>query len=157
MFLGKWLLLAYLLQALLIRYVPAAWIGTALGGEGIGPILLGAFLGAPAYLNGYAAVPLIGGLLEQGMSPGAAMSFVIAGGGELYPGGGRRLGSGQAPDLCRLYRIRADRGHSGRSRLGCGGLNYCSKPSLPLSEPRRQCGGDGCIASGISSPATRCS
>jgi uncharacterized membrane protein YraQ (UPF0718 family) len=85
LFLGKWLLLAYLLQALLIRYVPAEWIGTALGGNGVGPILLGALLGAPAYLNGYAAVPLIGGLLDQGMSPGAAMSFVIAGGVSCIP------------------------------------------------------------------------
>ena len=85
LFLGKWLLLAYLLQALLIRYVPAAWIGTTLGGDGMGPILLGAVLGAPAYLNGYAAVPLIAGLLEQGMSNGAAMTFVIAGGVSSIP------------------------------------------------------------------------
>lgn len=85
LFLGKWLLLAYLLQALLIRYVPAAWIGTTLGGDGLGPILLGSILGAPAYLNGYAAVPLIAGLLEQGMSDGAAMSFVIAGGISSIP------------------------------------------------------------------------
>lgn len=85
LFLGKWLLLAYLLQALLIRYVPAEWIGTTLGGDGLGPILLGATLGAPAYLNGYAAVPLIAGLLEQGMSDGAAMSFVIAGGVSSIP------------------------------------------------------------------------
>lgn len=85
MFLGKWLLLAYLLEALLVRYVPAEWIGTALGGDGIGPILLGAVLGAPAYLNGYAAVPLIAGLLDQGMSPGAAMAFVIAGGVSCIP------------------------------------------------------------------------
>jgi len=85
LFLGKWLLLAYLLQALLIRYVPAAWIGTTLGGDGLGPIFLGAALGAPAYLNGYAAVPLIAGLLEQGMSDGAAMSFVIAGGVSSIP------------------------------------------------------------------------
>ena len=65
--------------------MPAEWIGTALGGSGIGPILLGAILGAPAYLNGYAAVPLIAGLLEQGMSPGAAMAFVIAGGVSCIP------------------------------------------------------------------------
>ena len=49
------------------------------------PILLGALLGAPAYLNGYAAVPLIEGLVAQGMSQGAAMSFVIAGGVSSIP------------------------------------------------------------------------
>lgn len=85
LFLGKWLLLAYLLQALLVRYIPAEWIGSTLGGDGIGPILLGAVLGAPAYLNGYAAVPLIEGLIGQGMSQGAAMSFVIAGGVSCIP------------------------------------------------------------------------
>jgi uncharacterized membrane protein YraQ (UPF0718 family) len=85
LFLGKWLLLAYLLQSLLIRYVPASLIGSILGGEGVGPIFLGALVGAPAYLNGYAAVPLISGLLEQGMSDGAAMAFVIAGGVSCIP------------------------------------------------------------------------
>ncbi|MCV6596214.1 MAG: permease [Mangrovicoccus sp.] len=85
LFLGKWLLLAYLLESLMTRYVPADWIAGLLGGQGVGPILLGALVGAPAYLNGYAAVPLIAGLLEQGMKPGAAMSFVIAGGVSCIP------------------------------------------------------------------------
>ncbi|AHM02967.1 Transporter [Roseibacterium elongatum DSM 19469] len=85
LFLGKWLLFAYLLQALLIRYVPADLIARVIGGEGIGPVLLAALVGAPAYLNGYAAVPLIAGLLEQGMNPGAGMAFVIAGGVSSIP------------------------------------------------------------------------
>lgn len=84
-FLLKWLLLAYVIEALMIHYVPAAWIAQILGGEGFRPILLGALVGAPAYLNGYAAVPLVAGLLEQGMSNGAAMSFVIAGGVSCIP------------------------------------------------------------------------
>lgn len=85
LFLGKWLMFAYLLQSLLIAYVPADLIAQVIGGEGILPILIGAVVGAPAYLNGYAAVPLVGGLLEQGMSPGAAMSFMIAGGVSSIP------------------------------------------------------------------------
>lgn len=84
-FLGKWLALAYLLQALLIRYVPAELIAGVIGGDGIGPVLLAAVVGAPAYLNGYAAVPLLEGLLTQGMSQGAAMAFVIAGGVSCIP------------------------------------------------------------------------
>ncbi len=84
-FLGKWLLFAYLLQALLIRYVPADLIAQVIGGSGIGPVVLGALVGAPAYLNGYAAVPLMAGLIEQGMAPGAAMSFVMAGGVSSIP------------------------------------------------------------------------
>lgn len=50
-FLGKWLLLAYLLEALMLKFIPAEWVAQVLGGEGIMPILLGAIVGAPAYLN----------------------------------------------------------------------------------------------------------
>lgn len=85
LFLGKWLMFAYLLQSLLIGYVPADLIAGVIGGDGVMPILIGALVGAPAYLNGYAAVPLVAGLLEQGMSSGAAMSFMIAGGVSCIP------------------------------------------------------------------------
>ena len=85
LFLGKWLLLAYLIEALMLKYIPAELIATVLGGTGVMPILMGALVGAPAYLNGYAAVPLVDALLAQGMSNGAAMSFVIAGGVSCIP------------------------------------------------------------------------
>lgn len=85
MFLLKWLALAYVLEAIMIHYVPAEWIATFLGGEGIRPIAMGALVGAPAYLNGYAAVPLVDALLAQGMAQGAAMSFMIAGGVSCIP------------------------------------------------------------------------
>lgn len=84
-FLLKWLSLAYVVEALMLRYVPAELIATVLGGSGLWPIVLGAFVGAPAYLNGYAAVPLVDALLSQGMAQGAAMSFVIAGGVSSIP------------------------------------------------------------------------
>ena len=79
LFLVKWLTLAYLLEALLITYVPAEAIGGVVGGDGFMPIVIGALVGAPAYLNGYAAPALIAGLMEQGMSAGAAMAFMVAG------------------------------------------------------------------------------
>ncbi len=85
LFLLRWLALAYVIQELMIAWLPAGWIAGALGGTGLQPILLGAALGAPAYLNGYVAVPLIDTLLGQGMSNGAAMSFVIAGGVSSIP------------------------------------------------------------------------
>jgi len=84
-FLLKWLALAYVLEAMMVQYVPASWISGVLGGDGVGPIILGALVGAPAYLNGYAAVPLVDALLAQGMSNGAAMSFMIAGGVSSIP------------------------------------------------------------------------
>ena len=85
LFLGKWLALAYLLEAIMIRWVPADWIATYLGGDGVGTILIAAIVGAPAYLNGYAAAPLAAGLMEQGMNPGAAMAFLLAGGVTCIP------------------------------------------------------------------------
>ncbi|RMF34581.1 MAG: permease [Alphaproteobacteria bacterium] len=84
-FLIKWLALAYFIEALMIAYLPADLVASALGGSGLQPILLGAVIGGPAYLNGYAAVPMLAGLLEQGMSPGAALSFMLAGGVSCIP------------------------------------------------------------------------
>ena len=86
LFLGKWLLLAYLIEALMLHYIPADdvaarfWAATGSCRSCWAPSS-----GAPAYLNGYAAVPLVDALLEQGMSNGAAMSFVIAGGVSCIP------------------------------------------------------------------------
>ncbi|MBE1283819.1 MAG: permease [Rhodobacteraceae bacterium] len=79
LFLLKWLALAYVLEALLVHYVPADLIATLVGGEGVAPIAIAALVGMPAYLNSYVAPPLLAGLIEQGMSAGAAMSFMVAG------------------------------------------------------------------------------
>lgn len=38
------------------------------------------FVGAPAYIDGYAALPLARSLIENGMSNGAAMAFLVSGG-----------------------------------------------------------------------------
>lgn len=85
LFLLKWLSLAYVIEAIMLRYIPAEMIAQLLGGSGLWPIVMGALVGAPAYLNGYAAVPLVDALLTQGMAAGAAMSFVIAGGVSCIP------------------------------------------------------------------------
>ncbi|MGH1353693.1 MAG: permease [Thalassovita sp.] len=79
LFLLKWLAFAYVLEALLITYVPADLIAQVVGGTGLLPIITAAFVGMPAYLNSYVAPPLLAGLMDQGMSAGAAMSFMIAG------------------------------------------------------------------------------
>jgi uncharacterized membrane protein YraQ (UPF0718 family) len=78
-FLLKWLALAYVLEALLVSYVPADLIARVVGGEGVLPIVVAALVGMPAYLNSYVAPPLLAGLMEQGMTAGAAMSFMVAG------------------------------------------------------------------------------
>ncbi|CUH42449.1 permease [Ruegeria atlantica] len=79
LFLLKWLALAYVLEALLVSYVPVDLIARVVGGDGVVPIVIAALVGMPAYLNSYVAPPLLAGLMEQGMSAGAAMSFMVAG------------------------------------------------------------------------------
>ena len=37
----------------MLRHITAEWIAGALGGQGFGTILLGALIGAFAYLKGY--------------------------------------------------------------------------------------------------------
>jgi len=85
LFLGKWLTLAFVLESLMIAYLPAGTVASAVGGEGILPIIVATLVGVPAYLNGYAALPLVSGLIEQGMTPGAGLAFLVAGGVSSIP------------------------------------------------------------------------
>lgn len=57
---------------------PRAFAGW-LGRESAWAVPLAVLVGSPAYLDGYAALPLVRGLLEHGMSPGAAMAFLVSG------------------------------------------------------------------------------
>ncbi len=84
-FLGKWLFFAYLLESLMLAYVPADAVSGLLGGDGIAPIAIATVVGVPAYLNGFAALPLVDGLVDQGMMPGAALAFMVAGGVTSIP------------------------------------------------------------------------
>ena len=85
LFLVKWLTLAFLLESLMVAYIPAEKITSVLGGSGMGPIVTATFVGVPAYLNGYAALPLVGSLINQGMAPGAGLAFLVAGGVTSLP------------------------------------------------------------------------
>ncbi len=84
-FLAKWLSLAFVLESLMIAYVPADLVASAVGGDGFGSVLTATLVGVPAYLNGYAALPLVSGLVEQGMAPGAGLAFLVAGGVTSLP------------------------------------------------------------------------
>lgn len=85
LFLAKWLTLAFLIESLMVAYVPAELVVSAVGGTGVAPIAAATLVGVPAYLNGYAALPLVSGLMAQGMAPGAAMAFLVAGGVTSIP------------------------------------------------------------------------
>lgn len=84
-FLAKWLTLAFLLESLMLAWLPADLVASALGGTGVTPIAIATLVGVPAYLNGYAALPLVGGLIGQGMAPGAGLAFLVAGGVTSLP------------------------------------------------------------------------
>ncbi|MCZ6728497.1 MAG: permease [SAR324 cluster bacterium] len=79
LFLLKWLTLAFVLESLMVAYLPADVVGVWLGGDSLSAIPLAVLVGVPAYLNGYAAIPVVAGLMDTGMAPGAAMSFMMAG------------------------------------------------------------------------------
>lgn len=66
----------YLLNAWLEPNAVAAYVGR----DSAFAIPLAVVVGGPAYIDGYAALPLTRALLEHGMSSGAAMAFLVSGG-----------------------------------------------------------------------------
>jgi uncharacterized membrane protein YraQ (UPF0718 family) len=77
--LGRWLVLAFVLEAVMLRYVPQATIAGVLGQGSPFAVGLAALVGIPLYVNNVSALPIVSGLLAQGMQPGAAIAFLIAG------------------------------------------------------------------------------
>lgn len=75
----KFMALAFFLEALIILYIPQEWITTIMGRENAWAILTAVLLGIPAYTSNLSALPMVSGLLVQGMSPAAALAFLIAG------------------------------------------------------------------------------
>lgn len=66
----------YMLNATLQPDTMSAYVGT----DTPWAIPLAVLVGAPAYIDGYAALPLTRALMEAGMAPGAAMAFLVSGG-----------------------------------------------------------------------------
>jgi len=75
----KFMVLAWLVGALVKLYVPEEWITRILSAENPWAILTAALLGVPVYTSNLVAMPLVGGLLTLGMHPAAALAFLIAG------------------------------------------------------------------------------
>jgi uncharacterized protein len=77
--LGRWLLGAFALEALIVAYVPQETIAGILGGDSPFSVPLAALVGVPLYVSNFTAMPIVSGLLGQGMSSGAAIAFLLAG------------------------------------------------------------------------------
>ena len=78
-FLGRWLLFAFMLESLMVAYVPDTLVASWLGSGNALAMPLAVLVGVPAYLNGYAAIPLVRSLIDLGMSPATGLAFMLAG------------------------------------------------------------------------------
>ncbi len=75
---GKALTVGLVLAALITALVPAGWAEQFLGG-GVLPVLVMMVVGIPLYVCATGSVPLAAGFIHAGVSPGAALAFLIAG------------------------------------------------------------------------------
>ena len=85
-FLFRWLSIAFLVESLILTYVPQDIVTSWLShNENLWSYPIAALAGLPLYINGYAAIPLVNGMMDLGMSSGVALSFMIAGGASCIP------------------------------------------------------------------------
>ena len=75
-----WLSAAFIAEYFLRAWLPADMIGRFVGTDSAWAVPIASVIGAPIYLDGYASLPLVRGLIDAGMSNAAAMAFLIAGG-----------------------------------------------------------------------------
>ncbi len=76
---GKFMMLALVLEALFTLYVPREWVVALVGQSNRLAILTAALVGVPLYTSNLTALPMVGALLAQGMNPSSALAFLIAG------------------------------------------------------------------------------
>jgi uncharacterized membrane protein YraQ (UPF0718 family) len=76
---GRYLLIALVIEAALVAFVPVSWIEGLVGPSGPLSVLIATAAGVPVPLPQVSAVPVVYGLLEQGMDRGAAMAFLVSG------------------------------------------------------------------------------
>lgn len=79
------LILLVLTPAFAAEFLLNAWLqpdalSGYVGGDNPLAVPLAVVVGGPAYIDGYAVLPLTRALLDHGMAPGAAMAFLVSGG-----------------------------------------------------------------------------
>ncbi|MCH8098087.1 MAG: permease [Proteobacteria bacterium] len=84
-FLFRWLTLAFIVESLMVAYLPADAVAQWLGSDQWWVVPASVAVGVPAYLNGYAAIPMVNALVNMGMGLGAALAFMVAGGVTSIP------------------------------------------------------------------------
>lgn len=73
-----WLVLGVFLGGVLTAFVPSDLSALGLG-EGLWPMILMLLVGVPLYMCASASTPVAAALLAKGLSPGAALVFLLAG------------------------------------------------------------------------------
>jgi len=79
LFIGKYLLVAIILEGLMVTLVPIAWIKMLVGTESVGSLLLAALVGLPLPTSQIPIIPILAGLLQMGIDRGAALTLLLAG------------------------------------------------------------------------------
>ncbi len=79
LFVGKYLLLAIVLEAFIVILIPMSWITVLAGQKSVGSVLVAAMVGLPLPTNQIPIIPILAGLLERGMDRGAALTLLLAG------------------------------------------------------------------------------
>lgn len=80
-----WLVIAFLLESLMVAYVPSDLLVRFFGAQSSYSIPVAALAGMPMYVNGISAIPLVKAFMHAGMSPGAALAFVVGGSATSIP------------------------------------------------------------------------
>lgn len=75
----KYMLLAFLINGVINIYVPQDYLTPLLHNQKWYSVILATLIGIPTYTSNLLALPLIGGFLEMGMNPAAALAFLLAG------------------------------------------------------------------------------
>jgi uncharacterized membrane protein YraQ (UPF0718 family) len=79
LFVGKFLLLAIVLEAIIVTLVPVSWVTALVGQKNFTSLGLAALIGLPLPANQIPIIPIMAGLLQRGIDPGAALTLFLAG------------------------------------------------------------------------------
>jgi uncharacterized membrane protein YraQ (UPF0718 family) len=75
---GGWLMLGVLIAGVISYFVPVDFVGRYLGGE-YSSLLIMLAIGIPLYMCASASTPIAAALVLKGLSPGAALVFLLVG------------------------------------------------------------------------------
>lgn len=78
---GKYILIALVVQGIIETFVPANWIYSLVGGDGVSSLFTAMLVGIPLPVNGLTVVPIVKGMMHSGAGMGTApaVTFLLAG------------------------------------------------------------------------------